>query len=120
MDHQRMTLELRPLHQGAYTQISLRGPLVVTLSSRHLSRLLAILASWHGGAVHVVLSVAGTNAEICWAELWDDVMRAVPTDHAEIRFEIRGITPAAPARPASFNPRRQTRPATTPKARSTS
>jgi hypothetical protein len=96
MDHPRMTLELRPLHQGAYTLIRLRGPVITTPSVRDVRRLLAVLAFWHGGSVHVVLSVAGTNADACWAELWDDVMRDVPAHHAEIRFEIRGITPAAP------------------------
>jgi hypothetical protein len=91
-----MTLELRPLHEGAYTQIKLSGPVVTTPSARDLRRLLAILAFWHGGAVHVVLSVAGTNEEICWGELWDDVLRAVPRHHAEIRWDIRGVTAAAP------------------------
>jgi hypothetical protein len=96
MDHTRMTMELRPLHEGAYTRISLKGPVVTTPSARDVRRLLGLLAFWSGGPVHIVLSVAGTNAEICWSELWDDVMRAVPARHAEIRFEIRGITAAAP------------------------
>lgn len=96
MDHTRMTLEMRPLEEGSYTQILLRGPVVTTPTARDLRRLLAVLAFWHGGPVHVVLSVAGTNAEICWSELWDDVLRDVPRHHAEIRIEIRGITPAAP------------------------
>jgi hypothetical protein len=91
-----MTLEMRPLEEGSYTQILLRGPVVTTPTARDLRRLLAVLAFWHGGPVHVVLSVAGTNAEICWSELWDDVLRDVPRHHAEIRIEIRGITPAAP------------------------
>jgi hypothetical protein len=95
MENTKMTLELRPLHEGAYTQIKLSGPVVTTPSARDLRRLLAILAFWHGGAVHVVLSVAGTNEEICWGELWDDVMRAVPRHHAEIRWHIRGVTVAA-------------------------
>jgi hypothetical protein len=96
MDHAWMTLELRPLHEGAYTQIRLRGPVVTTPSSRDMRRLLSVLAFWHGGPVHVVLSVAGTNADVCWAELWDDVLRAVPAHHAEIRVEIPGITAVVP------------------------
>jgi hypothetical protein len=96
MDRARMTMQLRPLHQGAYTQITLRGPVVTTPTARDLRRLLAVLGFWHGGPVDVVLSVAGTNEEICWAELWDDVMREVPRHHAEIRFQIRGVTAAAP------------------------
>jgi hypothetical protein len=96
MDHARMTLELRPLHEGAYTQVSLKGPVVTTPSVRDVRRLLALLAFWYGGRVHVVLSVAGTDADTCWAELWDEVMRDVPRNHAEIRIEVRGITPAAP------------------------
>jgi hypothetical protein len=43
-----------------------------------------------------VLSVAGTNADICWAELWDAVLQEVPARHVEIRLEFRGINPAAP------------------------
>jgi hypothetical protein len=96
MEETKMTLELRPLHEGAYTQIKLTGPVVTTPSARDLRRILAILAFWHGGPVHVVLSVAGTNEDICWGELWDDAMRAVPGHHAEIRWQIRGITAAAP------------------------
>lgn len=91
-----MTLELRPLHQGACTQITLRGSVLPPPASRALRRLLAVLAFWSGRPVHVVLSVAGTEADTCWAELWDDVMRDVPAHHAKIRFEVRGVTPAAP------------------------
>jgi hypothetical protein len=39
MDHAPMTLELRPLYEGAYTQIRLDGPVVTTPSSRDLRRL---------------------------------------------------------------------------------
>ena len=91
-----MQLELRPLHQGAYTQITLRGPVVTRPSARDLNRLLAILTLWHGAAVDVVLSVAGTNTDICWAEIWDAGLAAVPAHHAQVRIAIRGITPAAP------------------------
>lgn len=91
-----MTMELRPLHEGAYTQIRLKGPVVTTPSVRDVRRLLAVLSFWHGGPVEVVLSVAGTNGDSCWAELWDDVMREVPAHRAEIRFEVRGITAEAP------------------------
>src|SRR3954463_4563740 len=97
MDDPRMTLELRPLHEGAFTQMKLSGPVVVTVpSAKDMRRLMAALTFWHGGPVHVVLSVAGTNADICWAEIWDAVLHEVPSRHAEIRVEIRGTTPAAP------------------------
>jgi hypothetical protein len=92
-----MTLELRPLHGGAYTQITLKGPVVTTPSARDVRRLLASLAFWHGRSLHVVLSVDGTNADVCWAELWDDVMREVPRRNVEfVRYEVRGITISAP------------------------
>ncbi len=91
-----MTLELRPLHEGAYTQMKLSGAVVTVPSTKDIRQLLAVLTFWHGGPVHVVLSVAGTNADICWAELWDAVLQEVPARHADIRLELRGITPAAP------------------------
>jgi hypothetical protein len=96
MHDPRMTLELRPLQEGAYTQIRMSGPVVTVPSAKDMRRLMAVLTFWNGGPVHVVLSVAGTNADICWAELWDAVLHEVPSRHAEIRVEIRGTTPAAP------------------------
>src|SRR5262245_7866270 len=96
MDHRRMTMEPPPAHGGAYTQIRVTGAVVTTPSVGDVRRLQAVLSFWHGGPVEVVLSVAGTNGDSCWAELWDDVMREVPAHHAEIRFEVRGITHAAP------------------------
>jgi hypothetical protein len=96
MDPTKMELELRPLHEGAYTRISLRGPVVTRPSGRDLQRLLAILTLWHGDAIDVVLSVAGTNADIGWAEIWEDGLRAVPVHHARVRIAVRGINPVAP------------------------
>lgn len=90
-----MTMELRPLHEGAYTQIRVRGPVITTPAPRAVRRILASLAFWHGGPLDIVLSVAGTNADACWAELWDEALRDVSARHAEIRFEVRGITPVA-------------------------
>lgn len=87
-------MELRPL-QGGYSQIRIRGPAITILAASDVRRLLAMLALWNGGPVEVALSVAGTNADTCWAELWDHVLQEVPAVHAEIRFGVRGITPAA-------------------------
>jgi hypothetical protein len=96
MDHHpRMTMELRPLQDGAYSQIRIRGPAITILAASDVRRLLAMLAFCSGGPVEVALSVAGTNADSCWAELWDHVLQEVPAAHAEIRFEVRGITPVA-------------------------
>jgi hypothetical protein len=96
MDKTRMTFELRPLHEGRYTQIRISGPVVTAPSATDMRRLMSVLAFWHGGPVHVVLSVAGTDTDISWAALWDDVLGEIPVHHVEIRLEIRGITPAAP------------------------
>jgi hypothetical protein len=38
MEDSKMTLELRPLHDGAYTQIKLSGPVVTTPSAKDLRR----------------------------------------------------------------------------------
>jgi hypothetical protein len=97
MNETRMTMELRPLHGGAYTQLVLKGPVVATPSGRDFRRLLAALAFWHGRSLHIVLSVAGTEADVSWAEAWDEVLREVPRRHVDFtRYEVRGITLAAP------------------------
>jgi len=96
MDHPRMTLELRPVYESAHTQIVLRGRIGTVPSATDMRRFLALLASWHGGPVHVVLSVGGTDADICWAQRWDTVISGVPVPHVEIRYEVRGITSVAP------------------------
>jgi hypothetical protein len=95
MDHPRMTLELRPLREGASTQIILKGQVATAPPALDVRQLLSTLAAWQGSPIHIVLSVAGTNAEICWAQIWDEVFEEVPVHHVEIRYEVRGIATAA-------------------------
>jgi hypothetical protein len=87
----RMTLELRPLHGGSYTQLSLSGP--VPSAPRELRRLLTSFALWNGYPVDVVLSVDAETAS--WCEVWADALSTVPARHLEVCFEVK------PARPVS-------------------
>ena len=84
-------LRERPTHRSCSGAGSATAP-----SATDMRRFLALLAAWHGGPVHVVLSVGGTDADICWAQRWDAVISGVPVPHVEIRYEVRGITSAAP------------------------
>jgi hypothetical protein len=53
MDHTRLTMELRPLHEGAYTRISLKGPVVTTPSARDIRRLLGVLAGLYDQTLQI-------------------------------------------------------------------
>ncbi len=80
----RMTLELRPLHGGSYTQLSLRGP--VPSAPPGMGRLITTFAHWSGYPVNVVLSVDMETAG--WCEVWTEVLCAVPERHLEVRFQL--------------------------------
>ena len=54
MDPTPLTLELRPLHKGAYTQITLKGPVATVPQALEVRRLMSLLWLWHGGSVDVV------------------------------------------------------------------
>ena len=88
MDTTPLTLELRPLHKGAYTQITLRGPVVTAPQIPQIRRLLSLLSFWHGGPVDVVLCVDGTNSGACWLEVWEDVLGRVPGHRLDMRYLI--------------------------------
>lgn len=79
----RMTLELRPLDGGSYTQLSLSGPLPSVPVG--LRRLLTWLAHWNGYPVDVVLFVDKQTAG--WCEVWTDALASVPDRHLEVRFQ---------------------------------
>lgn len=81
----RMTLELRPLHGGSYTQFSLTGP-VPSAPPRGLRQLLTMLAHWNGYPVDVALSVDAQTAD--WCETWTDALACVPARHLEICFRV--------------------------------
>ncbi|MDX2019051.1 MAG: hypothetical protein SF187_02330 [Deltaproteobacteria bacterium] len=86
-----MTLELRPHQEGAFTEIKLSSSVATAPSAQDVQQLLAILTSWQSCPVRVVLYVAGTDEDICWAQRWDDAMCMVPAHHAEIHLKVRGF-----------------------------
>jgi len=49
------------LHQGAYSQITLKGPVATVPQALQVRRLMSVLWLWHGSPVDVVLCVDGTN-----------------------------------------------------------
>lgn len=97
MDPTPLTLELRPLHDGAYTQIALNGPVATVPQVLQVRRLLSLLWYWHGGPVDVVLCVDGTSPGACWLEVWDDVLGRVPRRHLDVRYLISRDTLATGA-----------------------
>ena len=78
MDPTPLTLKLRPLHAGAYTEITLSGPIVTAPQAPDVRKLFSVLWLWHGGRIDVALCVDGTNAGACWLDVWDDVLGRVP------------------------------------------
>jgi hypothetical protein len=86
---------LRPLHQGAYTQITLSGPVATVPQLRQVRRLMSVL--WHGGPIDVVLCADGTNAGACWLEIWEDVLGRVPARRLDLRYLVSRDTLAAGA-----------------------
>ena len=97
MDPTPLTLELRPLHKGAYTLISLKGPVATVPQAPQVRRLLSLLSFWHGGPVDVVLCADGTNPGACWMEVWADVLGRVHRRHLDVRYLISRDTLAAGA-----------------------
>jgi len=97
MDPTPLTLELRPLHHGAYTQITLKGPVATVPQAWQVRRLLSLLSFWHGGPVDVVLCADGTNPGACWLEVWADVLGRVHRRDLDVRYLISRDTLAAGA-----------------------
>jgi hypothetical protein len=85
MDATRLTFTLRPLFDGAYTQILLQGPVATVPQPREVQRLMSLLWLWHGRPVDVVLYADGTNRGACWLEIWEDVLGRVPGHHLDVR-----------------------------------
>jgi len=86
MDATRLTFTLRPLYDGAYTQLSLQGPVATAPQHREVRRLMSLLWLWHGRPLDVVLCADGTNTGACWLEIWVDVLGRVPGRHLDIRY----------------------------------
>jgi hypothetical protein len=95
-DSTHLILELSPLHNGAYTRVSLRGSIATVAQPKEVRSLLKMLSWWSGAPVDVVLHVDGTNSGSRWLEVWDDVFLHVRGRHLfEIRFLINRATLAA-------------------------
>lgn len=85
-----LTLELRPLRDGSYTFINLRGTIATVAQPKEVRSLLKALWCWSGEPVDVALHVDGTNSGSCWLEVWDDVFLHVRGRHLyRLRFLIR-------------------------------
>lgn len=82
----QITLELRPLHGGSYTQLVLSGPVCTDPNPRTLHQFLSMFARWNCCPVDVVLSVDAQTAS--WSEVWTNVLASIPERHLEIRFQL--------------------------------
>jgi len=82
----QMMLELRPLHGGAYTQLSLHGPVCSDPQAKWLRQLLTTFSYWNGYPVRVVLSVDGQTAS--WLDVWCDALSTVRGRHHEVVFLV--------------------------------
>lgn len=71
--------------------IKLTGTIVARPSPAELRQLMATLARWQARPVSLVLSVAGTEWDVCWVQLWDDALAGVPAEHVEILLEVQGV-----------------------------
>lgn len=87
MDRQKLTLHLRPLEGGAFTQASLRGALCSAPQGMWMRGLLRMLAFWSGWPVHVVLHVDRATAG--WSEVWADALTFVSVGDYTVEFRVR-------------------------------
>jgi len=81
MAETELTLKLRPWQDGAFTLVSLEGPIATVVQPKEMRRLLMLLSWWSGAPVDVVLCVDGTNSGACWLEVWDDVLGRIRGRH---------------------------------------
>jgi len=93
MNAPRLTLTLRPLFDGAYTQLSLQGPVATVPQYREVRQLMSLFWLWHGHPLDVVLCADGTNPGTCWLEIWEDVLGRVPGRHLDVRYLLLRDTP---------------------------
>jgi hypothetical protein len=82
----QMELELRPLQGGAYTQLSLRGPVCSDPRTRWMRQLLRLFSYWNGYPVRVVLFADVRTGP--WLDVWCDVLASVPGRHHEVVFRV--------------------------------
>jgi len=88
MDAPRLTFTLQPIYGGAYTEISLQGPVATVPQVREVRQLLSMLWRWQGCPVDVVLCVDGTNKGACWMEIWEDAFGHVPAHLLDVRCRV--------------------------------
>jgi len=86
MSEPELTLELRPIHDGRYTHVHLRGTMETVAQPKEMRSLLKVLSWWSGAPVDVALCVDGTNSGSCWLEVWDDVLAHI---HERRLFRLR-------------------------------
>ena len=86
----QMLLELKPLHGGAYTQLSLHGPVCTDPQTKWLRQLLRLFSDWNGYPVRVVLFADGRTGP--WLDVWSDVLATVPARHLEVVFRVAHVT----------------------------
>jgi len=89
-ESETMTLRLRPLDGGAYTHLSLTGPMASVAQEKQLRRLFGLLSFWHGGPVDVVLCVGTDTAG--WLEVWSDALGAMSARDVRVRYLINRST----------------------------
>jgi hypothetical protein len=96
MAETKLTLELRPLQEGGYTLVNLRGPIATVAQPKEVRSVLRVLSWWSGAPVDVALCVDGTNSGSRWLEVWDDVLVHIRERHLyRLRFLISRETLAA-------------------------
>ena len=81
-----MTMRLHALCGGAYTQMTISGPMPTDPQRGHLRRLFEMLSFWGGGPVDVEMCVGMDTAP--WMEIWDEALQGVPARQLRIRFLI--------------------------------
>lgn len=80
-DPSKLTMELRPWKNGAYTRMSLCGTIATVAQPKEMRALLRVLSWWSGAPVDVALCVDGTNSGSCWLEVWDEVLLRIRGRH---------------------------------------
>lgn len=81
----QVRLYLRPVHDGAFTSLSLRGALITAVPPKDLATICQKLSFWSGWPVECVLP-AGSAAP--WFEYWTEVIDLVPARLLEVRFVV--------------------------------
>lgn len=92
MQQSKFTVELWPIHNGAYTRVRMRGVIPTAVPKRDLRRLAHGMAFWSGYPIQCVLSVEAEATS--WCEWWVEQLAAIHVRHLELVFEHKttGVT----------------------------